>query len=120
LATRGIIVMLRSYQRRERHGAAFGMDLIVDETSRLAVPVAVSAGAIGVMFLPLALAGSRAGLEIVGPMAVAVLGGLITTVLLTVGVIPSAYLEWGYVAEPDTEADDLFTPEPSTAANVGR
>ncbi len=41
-------------------------------------------------------------------MAVATLGGLITTVLLTTVVVPSVYLRWGRVADLDTSADDLF------------
>ena len=44
-------------------------------------------------------------------MGVAVLGGLVTTMLLLVAVIPPLYLRWGYVAKPDTYADDLFTSD---------
>ena len=118
LATRGVILFVKGYQRRERLGEAFGQDLIIGETAHLVVPSAISAVAIAVVFLPLAVTGSRAGLELAGPMAVAVLGGLVTTVLLTVAVMPTLYLRWGYVAEPDTSADDLIAPDLSVATNV--
>ncbi len=108
LAIRWVILLIRGYQRRERLGEAFGQNLVVDETARLVVPSVISAIAIAVVFLPLAFAGSQAGLGIVGPMAVATLGGLITTVLLTTVVVPSVYLRWGRVADLDTSADDLF------------
>ena len=119
LATRGVVLMIRSYQRRERHGETFGQDLIVGQTAHLIVPAAISAIAIAVVFLPFAVAGSRAGLEIAGPMAVAVLGGLVTTALLTVGVLPALYLRWGFVAHPDTSADDIFTDVPAASSAGG-
>jgi Cu/Ag efflux pump CusA len=111
--------MFRSFQRCERAGEPFGEDLIVGETTRLVVPTATSAVAIAVVLVPLLVTGSRAGLELAGPMAVAVLGGLVTTVLLTVVVMPALYMRWGYVAQPDTYADDLFAPDVLETAEVG-
>ena len=71
------------------------------------------------MFVPIAIAGPKAGLELIHPMAVAVLGGLITTVVLTLAVIPAFYLKWGYVSDPDTSAEDLFTHESPATTSVG-
>jgi Cu/Ag efflux pump CusA len=119
LTTRGTVLMLRGFQRCERAGEPFGQDLIIGETTRLVVPSVTSAVAIAAVLLPLLFAGSRAGLELAGPMAVAVLGGLVTTVLVTAAVMPALYLRWGYVAQPDTYADDLFAPDLLAAAEVG-
>jgi Cu/Ag efflux pump CusA len=119
LTTRVVVLMFRSFQRRERAGEPFGQDLIIGEATRLVVPSATSAVAIAAVLVPLLLAGSRAGLEIAGPTAVAVLGGLVTTALLTVAVMPALYLRWGYVAHPDTYADDLFAPDLLPAVDVG-
>jgi Cu/Ag efflux pump CusA len=44
------------------------------------------------MLAPLILAGDRAGLEIIRPMAVVILGGLLTTTLTTLFVLPALYL----------------------------
>ncbi len=42
-------------------------------------------------------------------MAIAVAGGVITTMALALFVLPAIYLKWGYVAQPDTSTSDLFT-----------
>jgi Cu/Ag efflux pump CusA len=84
----------------------------------LAVPALTSTASIAVVFLPLVLVGSRAGLELAGPMAVAVLAGLITTTLLAFVVMPALYLRWGRVTEFDTTADDLMTAFRPLAANT--
>ncbi len=52
-------------------------------------------------------------------MAVTVLGGLVTTLALTVFVAPALYLRWGFVAEPDTSADDLFTVASASVTSTG-
>ena len=119
LATRGVVLSVRSYQRRQRLGEEFGEDLIVSETAAVVVPTTISILAIAVVFLPMVFAGSRPGLELAGPMAIAVLGGLVTTLLLTAVVVPAFYLRWGSVAHPDTTADDLIAPEAPPATNVG-
>jgi hypothetical protein len=51
-------------------------------------------------------------LEIVGPMSAVILGGLVTSTLLNLVVIPAAYLRFGFVAEPDTSAEDLLIRVP--------
>ena len=118
LATRGVVLTIRTYQNRLRLGDTFDRDLVIGRTAQLVVPMAISAIAIAAVFLPLLIAGSRPGLEIAGSMAAAVLGGLVTTVLLTVVVIPAAYLRWGYVDGVVSTEDELFDDEP-TVTTVG-
>ena len=48
LATRGVVLLVRSYQRRQRLGEEFGEDLIVSETAALVVPTTISILAIAV------------------------------------------------------------------------
>jgi hypothetical protein len=45
--------------------------------------------------LPFLFLGNRAGLEIVHPMAVVILGGLVTSTLLSLVVVPALYLSLG-------------------------
>jgi Cu/Ag efflux pump CusA len=113
LATRGVVLTIRTYRDRLRLGDTFDHDLVIGRTAHLVVPLTISAIAIAVVFLPLLIAGSRPGLEIAGSMAAAVLGGLVTTVLLTVVVIPAAYLRWGYVEGAVSTQDELFDDEPA-------
>lgn len=112
LATRGLVLTIRTYQHRLRHGGVFGHDLVIASTTELIVPLTVSAIAIAAVFLPFAIAGSRPGLEIAAPMAVAILGGLVTSVLLAAVATPAAYLRWGFVGGAATYADGLFDDEP--------
>jgi Cu/Ag efflux pump CusA len=115
LATRGVVLTIRTYQDGLRHGDAFDQDLVVGRTAHLIVPMTISALAIAAVFLPLLIAGSRPGLEISGSMALAVLGGLVTTVLLTAVVIPAFYLRWGFIEGGATSEDGLFDDEPAVS-----
>ena len=45
--------------------------------------------------LPFVIAGAEAGLEIVNPMAIVVLGGLVTSTLFSLFVLPAVYLRFG-------------------------
>jgi hypothetical protein len=56
--------------------------------------------------------GNVAGLEIVNPMAIVLLGGLITSTLLALFVLPVLYLRFGALARPEPVAE---TPGPSGA-----
>lgn len=104
----GIVMLLRRYQYLRRIGAPFGDDLILDGAGQVAPPlIALFAGLVA-LYLPLAMVGSGPGLEIVSPMAVVLLGGLVSTSLLTLYVIPVFYHRWGLRAELDTLTDDLF------------
>jgi Cu/Ag efflux pump CusA len=49
--------------------------------------------------LPFALLGTVAGLEILQPMAVFILGGLITVTIVSLFVVPALYLRFGAGAE---------------------
>lgn len=108
LAARGTVLLIRNYEGRERRGEAFGEELVVAGTAELLVPTVVPLAGLAAVFIPLAATSRMAGLEVVGPMAFVVIGGLITTLLLTLVVVPAAYLRWGNIEKPDTTADDLF------------
>jgi Cu/Ag efflux pump CusA len=63
--------------------------------------------ATAVAFLPLALFGDVAGLEIAHPMAEVVLGGLVTSTLLYLFVVPVLYLTFGSSPEPEAHGSQL-------------
>jgi len=67
--------------------------------------IAISAA---LVFLPSALFGNIAGLEIVHPLAIVVLGGLVTTTLLSLVGVPAMYLLFGGAAEQDLELVEEF------------
>ncbi|MEX0985491.1 MAG: efflux RND transporter permease subunit [Actinomycetota bacterium] len=109
LAARTSTTTVRRYLALEReHGGTFGADLVASGTRERLGAVAMTTLAAAAVLAPIVVAGHVAGFEIVRPMAVVVLGGLVTSVLLSVVVLPAAYLRFGYIAEPDTSADELF------------
>jgi len=55
--------------------------------------------------LPFVIMGNIAGLEIVNPMAIVLLGGLITSTLLSLFVLPVLYLRFGAGAQPEPIAE---------------
>ena len=59
----------------------------------------MTALATGLALVPLVVAGSIPGHEIEHPMAVVILGGLVTSTLLNLFVVPSLYLRF---AKPGT------------------
>jgi Cu/Ag efflux pump CusA len=120
LAARNGILMVRRYQSLEREGLEFGDELSAGTRERLA-PVVTTAVAIIAAMVPLVVAGDVAGLEIVRPMAVVMLGGVVTSTLLAILVVPSLYLRHGFVARRDTVAEDLavvLIPEAESDAAV--
>jgi Cu/Ag efflux pump CusA len=54
----------------------------------------------GVGLIPLALGVGEPGREIQQPMAVVILGGIVTSTFLNMVVIPALYLKYGQVAAP--------------------
>jgi Cu/Ag efflux pump CusA len=55
----------------------------------------MTALATGLALIPLAISGTIPGHEIEYPMAVVILGGLLTSTLLNLFVLPSLYLRFG-------------------------
>ncbi|MGH8907134.1 MAG: efflux RND transporter permease subunit [Egibacteraceae bacterium] len=121
IAARNSILLIKGCQRLERHeGQAFGLELVVRGTRERLGPILLTALASALVFAPVVIAGDAAGFEIVRPLAVAVLGGLVTSTALGLVVVPAAYLRYGFVAEPDTWSEDLLVPtRDEEAARIG-
>jgi CzcA family heavy metal efflux pump len=115
IAARGAIQLIRHYQYLERQeGQSFGRDLVVKGTRDGVAPIVMAAVATAAVLVPFVFTGDAPGFEILRPIAVVVLGGLVTSTLLTLVVMPALYLRYGYVAERDEVDRDLFeaVPEP--------
>jgi CzcA family heavy metal efflux pump len=96
------ITLLRHYQHLERdEGVAFGEALVQRGSRERFIPIVATAVASGLALLPFALSGSVAGQEITHPMAITIIGGLITSTVLVLFVLPSLYLRYG--SAPDAE-----------------
>jgi Cu/Ag efflux pump CusA len=118
IAARNGIVLIRRYQHLERdEGEPFASALVVRGARERLTPVAITAVGTAAAMLPFAILGDRPGCELVRPMAIVVLGGLITTTVVTLFALPALYLRFGARA-PAPEDDLLYRwadvePEPA-------
>jgi CzcA family heavy metal efflux pump len=93
IAVRNGILLINRYQRLEwEEGEAFGPGLVLRGASERLGPILTSATAVGFALLPLVVLGNIAGLEILHPMAVAILGGLVASAIVSLFVLPALYL----------------------------
>jgi CzcA family heavy metal efflux pump len=96
IAARNGILMISHFQHLEQEeGEPFGPGLVLRGAKERLAPILMTAGATGLALVPLAVAGSVAGNEIEHPMAIVILGGLVTSTLLNLFVLPSLYLRFG-------------------------
>jgi Cu/Ag efflux pump CusA len=102
VAARSGILLIKHYQHLQQSGETFGPGLVLRGTREQFAPIVITAATLGGALVPLVLFGTMAGLEIVHPMAVVILGGLVTSTLLTLFVVPALYLRFGFNSEPDT------------------
>ncbi|HKB08684.1 MAG TPA: efflux RND transporter permease subunit [Candidatus Polarisedimenticolia bacterium] len=95
ISTRNSIMLVSHYHRLESEdGAVRGPDLILRGSLDRLSPILMTALVTGLGLLPLAIGGGRAGQEIEHPMAVVILGGLASSTLLNLLVLPPVYLRW--------------------------
>ena len=100
VARNGIMLMCH-YQHLERvEGEPFGPELVIRGARERISPILMTASATAMALVPLLVAGSIPGHEIEHPMAVVIMGGLITSTLLNLFVVPSLYLKFGATKKP--------------------
>ncbi|HET7292677.1 MAG TPA: efflux RND transporter permease subunit [Vicinamibacteria bacterium] len=108
LAVRNVVTLVSRYRQLEQQGGGVPpADIVARGTLECSAPILLSAVATALVFLPFALRGSVAGLEIMQPMAVVVLGGLVTTTLLALVGTPALYLFFGVSREPELDLAEL-------------
>jgi Cu/Ag efflux pump CusA len=101
VALRGAVVQVRHYQRLERdEGEPVGGDLVLRGSRERFVPAVTALLGSALALAPLAVMGGVAGLEVASPMAAIILGGLLTTALLNLFVLPTVYLRFARRPQP--------------------
>jgi Cu/Ag efflux pump CusA len=96
ISARNGILMINHFQHLEREeGVTFGSALVLRGARERLAPILMTATTTGLALVPLVVAGQIPGNEIEHPMAVVILGGLVTSTLLNLFVVPSLYLRWG-------------------------
>lgn len=100
IALRNSIVLTRHFQHLEREeGEDFGPELVMRGADERLRPILMTALATGLAVLPMAVIGDRAGLETLYPMAIVILGSLVTATLMNLFLLPALYVRYGMHAE---------------------
>ncbi|MCZ6445877.1 MAG: efflux RND transporter permease subunit, partial [Planctomycetota bacterium] len=100
ITVRQVQMLIKHYQHLGQQ-EGFGAALVQRGTRDRLGPILLTTVAIAVLVLPMVFFGNTAGLEIVHPMAVVILGGLVTATVYTFYGVPALYLLFGASAEPD-------------------
>jgi Cu/Ag efflux pump CusA len=96
ITTRNSIMMISHFEHLvNSEGMAWGPHAAMRGASERLMPILMTAAVTSLGLLPLALGAGEAGREIEGPMAIVILGGLITSTVLNLLVLPTLALRYG-------------------------
>ena len=90
IATRNGILLVSRYKALQETGISLYETIINGSTDRLS-PILMTALTAGLALIPLAIGGDLPGNEIQSPMAKVILGGLLTSTLLNIFIVPVVY-----------------------------
>jgi Cu/Ag efflux pump CusA len=100
VGARNSILLLAHYEHLiEAEGATWNEETVLRGASERLVPILMTATVTALGLAPLAIGMSRPGQEIEGPMAVSVLGGLMSSTLLNLLVLPAFAGRYSYRPE---------------------
>jgi Cu/Ag efflux pump CusA len=103
VSARNAILQLAHYEHLvEVEGCTWNFELVLRGANERLVPILMTAAVTALGLAPLAFALHRPGLEIEGPMAVTVLGGLLSSTLLNLLVLPALAMRYVRVSQPAT------------------
>ncbi|MBF8286123.1 MAG: acriflavin resistance protein, partial [Anaerolineales bacterium] len=117
IAARNGVLLISHCRRLEQEGQAFGPGLVLRGARERLAPMVMTALTTGLALLPFVLFGDIPGHEVVRPMAIVILGGLVTSTLLNLFVMPTLYLRFGARPEPETSSLPLST-QPSLSSSA--
>jgi Cu/Ag efflux pump CusA len=96
IAARNGIMLISHYQHLEdEEGQTFGLELIKRGARERIAPIMMTALTAGLALVPLVIAGNTPGHEIEHPMAIVILGGLVTSTVVNLFIVLALYLRFG-------------------------
>ena len=113
IAARSGLLLVRDCQRLQRDGELAGRALVLHAASERLSPLVATVAATGLAFAPFVLLGDRAGYEVIRPMAVVILGGLVTATLLILFILPALYQRLASSPQGDAVGQQLAPDQPA-------
>ncbi|HZV36168.1 MAG TPA: efflux RND transporter permease subunit [Verrucomicrobiae bacterium] len=96
ITTRNSIMMISHFEHLvQQEGMTWGLEAAIRGASERLIPILMTAIVTALGLLPLAIGSGEAGREIEGPMAMVILGGLITSTVLNLLVLPTLSVRYG-------------------------
>lgn len=96
IAARNGILMVSHFRHLEHaEGEPFGPGLVIRGAAERLTPILMTALTTGLALVPLAIGGNKPGHEIEHPLAVVILGGLATSTILNLFLVPPIYARFG-------------------------
>ncbi len=101
LTTRNSIMMISHFEHLvQKEGMTWGLEAALRGATERLPPILMTALVTALGLLPLALGSGEAGREIEGPMATVILGGLLTSTVLNLLLLPTLALRYGKFGAP--------------------
>lgn len=118
IAVRNGMVLINRFQHlAQEEGGTVGPELVLQGARERIAPILMTALATALALVPFLFSGSMIGSEMVRPMAVVIIGGLVTATLLNLFVVPALYLRWPSTlpAAVESQADAPQAPAAEAA-----
>ena len=89
-------MLISHYLHLMKHeGEGFTPEMIMRGTEERLVPILMTAISAGLALIPLVLAAEEPGKEILNPVAIVIVGGLVSSTLLGLAVTPALFYRFG-------------------------
>ena len=104
IAARNGIMLVSHYRHlQQEEGVPFGLDLVIQGARERLTPILMTALVTGLALVPLVIFGEQPGQEIEHPMAIVIIGGLLSSTVLNLFFLPALYLRYGASQPSETK-----------------
>ncbi len=103
IATRNGILLISRYEALKSKGLSLVERIVEGSRDRL-LPILMTALTTALALIPLSIQGDKPGNEIQSPMAIVILGGLLSSILLNMVVVPAIYMVYEVWRKDDADS----------------
>jgi HME family heavy-metal exporter len=114
IAVRNGILLVNHYDHLIKHEGKTMFDAIVQGSSERLIPILMTALTAALAVVPIVLQGDKPGNEILAPLSVVILGGLLTSTFLNLIIVPAGYAAIHRVSAKQPNPKTKITTKPTT------